>query len=42
MTTAGIDGVPALIVSDERGVRAVGASTLFGDLDTLLTQIRAA
>ena len=42
MTTAGINGVPALVVPDESGMSAVGASSLFGDLEVLLTQVRAA
>jgi putative protein-disulfide isomerase len=42
MRTAGADGVPALAVPDEGGARAVRASSLFGDLEVLLKQVRAA
>ncbi|NUU42601.1 DsbA family protein [Tardiphaga robiniae] len=42
MTTIGINGVPALVLSDERGTRAIAAGSLFGDLDALLAQVKAA
>jgi putative protein-disulfide isomerase len=42
MQTFGAQGVPALVVSDERGSRLLSGNALYGSLDSLLGHIAAA
>lgn len=42
MQTLGAQGVPALVVSDERGLRLLRGNTLLGSVDSLLGHIVAA
>jgi putative protein-disulfide isomerase len=42
MQTFGAQGVPALVVSDDKGSRMLSGNALYGDLDHLLSQMTAA
>ena len=41
MKSFGVNGVPALIVEDNRGRRLLSSNVLFGDLDTLAARLQA-
>lgn len=42
MQTLGMQGVPALVVTDDKGSRLLRGDVLYGGIHNLLSQIRAA
>jgi hypothetical protein len=42
MQTLGLQGVPALVVADDKGSRLLRGDVLYGGIHNLLGQIRAA